>query len=141
MGVEMCSVKMQFSVLEQTIFVLDSNSTIVERLVIILAHHNEFNVNVHFPVGGHEIIFEFCEKCFEWEDFELVVVDLNPIFPAGIFQGGHHFHGLFFFGNVFVHHIIPACNLEFVEYFSIEISRMEDGAFTPFLFTDGDVFL
>ena len=53
-------------------------------------------------------------------------VDLDPIFPAGVFQGGHHFHGLFLFGNVFVRHVIPACDLEFVEYFGIEI-------------TDGDV--
>ena len=112
-----------------------------QRLVIVLAHRIEFNANVHFPVGRHEIILEFCEKCFECEGFELVVVDLDPIFPAGVFQGSHHFHGLSFFGNVFVCHVIPACDLEFAEYFGIEISRMEDGAFTPFLLTDGDVFL
>ena len=132
---------MQFSVLEESIFVLDCDGEIVERLMVILAHHIEFNANVHFPVSRHEIIFEFSEKCFEWEGLEFIIVNLNPVFPAGIFQSGHHLCSLLLLHNILVCDIVPACDLKFPEYFSIEISRIKDRTFPSFLFTNGDSFL
>ena len=96
--------------------------------MVILAHHIEFNGNLCFPVGRHEIVFEFHKKCFEWEDLELVIVHLDPIFPVGTFQSSHHLHSWLLLS---VCDIVPACNLELLEYFGIEISKMEDRELLP----------
>ena len=113
----------------------------MERLVVALAYCIEFNVNICFPVGRHEVILEFCKTCFEQEDLEFVIMNFDSIFPAGILQSTHHLHSLLLFSNVLVCDIVPACNLELPEYFSIKVSRMEDRAFAPFLLTNGDMFI
>ena len=120
---------------------MDSDGKIPERLVITLAHRIELNVNVHPPVSRHKIIFESIKKSFQGEDLEFIIVNFDPIFQAWVFQSSHYLHHLFLFSNVLVCDVVPACNLELSEHFSIEVSRKEDRAFTPFLLTNDDVFL
>ena len=123
------------------LFVLDRNGEIMKRLVVTLAHCIELNADICFPVGRHEVIFEFCMKSFEQEDLEFIIMNFNSVFPVGILQSSHHLHGLLLFGNVLVCDVVPAGNLKHLKYFSIKVSRMEDRAFAPFLLTNGDVFL
>ena len=91
-------------------------------------------MDISFPFGRHESVFEALEEIGEGESLKLIIMNRDPVFPYITFQHGHNFGRLFIVRDLFVAYIIMTSSCEIVEDFCTEFTMVKDGALVTILF-------
>ena len=96
----------------------------MKSLALRLSQYNQFDMNISFPLSGHEGILEALEKVGEGEGPEFIIVNGDPVLPNVTFQRCHDFDRLLVFDNLLVGDVIPTSSYEVVEDLSAQLAMV-----------------
>ena len=121
---KLCIIEKGLGTMVQGILVSHSGGIVTESLAWSLSQGVQFDMNNHSPFSRHEGILEVLKEVSEWQGFEVLIVNRDPIFPDVTLQCSHDFHCLFVISNLLVGDIISTPGHEVMEDLSAELTMM-----------------